>query len=119
MTNIRFCERISSKKDDLASLSLHCVLKNHFLESKDLMSNNHNHKHQHGPNHVFKVFLTYFVVFGTCLAFLGLIGDDSLPGSGFFLWLLVAITFLISICATTTHVQSGQRSKVDEVAEKF
>ena len=83
------------------------------------MRSKHNNKQQDVPNHVFKVFITYFVVFGTCLAFLGLIGDDDLPGSGFFLWLLVAITFLISICATTTHMQSGQRSKVDEIAEKF
>ena len=83
------------------------------------MSNTHKNKHQPSSNHVLKVFLTYFVVFGTCLSFLGLIGDDDLPGSGFFLWLLIAMTFLISILATTTHVHSGQHSEVDEIAEKL
>ena len=83
------------------------------------MNTQQKNKPEHNSNHAFKVFLTYFVVFGTALAFIGLIGDDDLPGSGFFLWLLVAVNFLISIFATTTHMQSGQHSKVDEIAEKF
>ena len=42
-----------------------------------------------------RIFMMYFVVFGTILAFIGLMGDDGLPGSGMFIWLLVAITFVI------------------------
>ena len=40
-----------------------------------------------------RVFMMYFVVFGTILAFIGLMGDDSLPGSGMFLWLLRSTGF--------------------------
>lgn len=83
------------------------------------MSTQQHHKQDHSPNHVFKVFLTYFIVFGTCLSLVGLIGDDDLPTSGFFLWLLLAMTFLTSILATTTHLHSGQHSQVDELAEKL
>ena len=32
--------------------------------------------------HVMRVFMMYFVIFGTILAFVGLMGDDGLPGSG-------------------------------------
>lgn len=66
-----------------------------------------------------RVFMMYFVIFGTILAFIGLMGDDGLPGSGLFLLLLVALDFVISIIATTSHMKSGQKSKIDEIAEKW
>ena len=66
-----------------------------------------------------RVFMMYFVIFGTILAFIGLMGDDSLPGSGWFIWLLLALNFVISIVATISHTKSGQKSKIDEIAEKW
>ena len=66
-----------------------------------------------------RVFMMYFVVFGTILAFIGLMGDDSLPGSGLFIWLLLALNFVIATIATISHSMSGQHSKIDEIAEKW
>ncbi|MBC8201589.1 MAG: hypothetical protein H8E86_06025 [Planctomycetes bacterium] len=66
-----------------------------------------------------RIFIMYFVIFGTILAFIGLMGDDSLPGSGMFLWLLVALNFIISIIATISHLKSGKKSKIDEISEKW
>jgi heme/copper-type cytochrome/quinol oxidase subunit 4 len=66
-----------------------------------------------------RIFMMYFVVFGTILAFIGLMGDDGLPGSGLFLWLLVAINFVISTIATFSHMKSGRESKIDEMSEKW
>ncbi|HJN72223.1 MAG: hypothetical protein HOC93_07935 [Phycisphaerae bacterium] len=87
------------------------------------MSNNKRKKNNHhakmGPGHIFRVFLLYFVIFGTIVAFVGLIGDDSLPGSGWFIWLLAFVALTISVVATISHVKSGQRSKVDELADKW
>ena len=61
----------------------------------------------------------YFVIFGAILAFVGLMGDDSLPGSGRFLWVLVALNFIITIIATISHTKSGKKSKIDEIASKW
>ena len=69
--------------------------------------------------HVMRLFMMYFVIFGIILAFIGLMGDDNLPGSGLFLCLLVALDFVISIIATISHLKSGQKSKIDEIAEKW
>ncbi len=66
-----------------------------------------------------RVFMMYFVIFGTILAFIGLMGDDDLPGFGWFVWLLLALNFVISIIATISHTRSGQKSKIDEIAEKW
>ncbi len=66
-----------------------------------------------------RVFIMYFVIFGTILAFIGLMGDDSLPGSGWFIWLLVALNFVISSIATVSHMKSGKKSKIDEISEKW
>ena len=68
---------------------------------------------------VLRIFIMYFVIFGTILAFIGLIGDDSLPGSGFFIWMLLALNFIISIIATISHSKTGKRSNIDELAEKW
>ena len=46
-------------------------------------------------------------------------GDDSLPGSGPFLWLLIALNFVISMIATVSHTKSGKKSKIDEIATKW
>ncbi len=70
-------------------------------------------------NHALRVFMMYFVIFGTILAFIGFMGDDSLPGSEWFLWLLVAINFMISIIATASHLKSGKKTKIDEISEKW
>jgi hypothetical protein len=70
-------------------------------------------------NHVMKVFMMYFVVFGSILAFIGLMGDDTLLGSGFYIWLLVGLDFVISTVATIAHTSGGQKSKIDEIAEKW
>jgi hypothetical protein len=66
-----------------------------------------------------RIFMMYFVIFGTILAFIGLMGDDDLPGSGMYLWLLVALNFIISTIATISHLKSGNRSKIDEISEKW
>lgn len=68
---------------------------------------------------VLQIFIMYFVIFGTILAFIGLMGDDSLPGSGPFLWLLIALNFVISMIATVSHTKSGKKSKIDEIATKW
>ena len=65
-----------------------------------------------------QIFLMYFVIFGTILAFVGW-GNDSLPGSGPFLWVLVALNFIITIIATISHTKSGKKSKIDEIASKW
>jgi hypothetical protein len=70
-------------------------------------------------SHMMRVFMMYFVIFGTILAFIGLMGDDSLPGSGMFLWMLLALDFVISIVATSSHMKSKQKSKIDELADKW
>jgi hypothetical protein len=86
---------------------------------------NHAH-HASNPNHVvakksstLRIFVMYFVIFGTILSFLGLMGDDSLPGSNWFLWLLVAMNFVISSIATVSHLKSGKKSKIDEISNKW
>ncbi|MBT5409638.1 MAG: hypothetical protein HOK75_05165 [Phycisphaerae bacterium] len=66
-----------------------------------------------------QIFLMYFVIFGAILAFIGLMGNDSLPGSGPFLWVLVALNFIITIIATISHTKSGKKSKIDEIASKW
>jgi hypothetical protein len=66
-----------------------------------------------------RIFIMYFVIFGTILAFVGLMGDDNLPGSGWFLWLLVALNFVISTIATVSHCKSGKKSKIDEISQKW
>ncbi len=66
-----------------------------------------------------RIFIMYFVIFGTILAFIGLMGDDNLPGSGMFLWVLVALNFIISSIATIAHLKSGKKSKIDEISEKW
>jgi len=82
--------------------------------------NNHPAKHaKMSPGHIFRVFLLYFVIFGTIVAFVGLIGDDSLPGSGWFIWLLGFVALAISVVATISHVKSGTKTKIDELAEKW
>ncbi len=63
--------------------------------------------------------MMYFVIFGTILAFIGLMGDDGLPGSGWFIWLLLLLNFVISIIATISHTKSGKKSNIDEIAEKW
>ena len=66
-----------------------------------------------------RVFMMYFVIFGTILAFIGLMGDDSLPGSNWFIWLLVLVNFVISTIATISHMKSGKKTKIDEISEKW
>ena len=66
-----------------------------------------------------RIFMMYFVIFGTILAFVGMMGDDTLPGSGMFLWLLVAMNFAISAIATFSHLKSGKKSKIDEISQKW
>ena len=66
-----------------------------------------------------RIFMMYFVIFGTILAFIGFMGDDSLPDSRFFIWLLLAMNFIISIIATISHTKSGKKSKIDEIAGKW
>lgn len=66
-----------------------------------------------------RIFMMYFVIFGTILAFIGLMGDDNLPGSGWFLWMLVALDFLIAGIATVSHLKSGKKSKIDEISQKW
>lgn len=81
--------------------------------------------HSSGPkskttnSHAMRVFIMYFVIFGSILAFVGLVGDDQLPGSGWFIWLLVAINFAITTIATISHMKGGKRSKIDEISEKW
>ena len=69
--------------------------------------------------HVFRVFLLYFVIFGSTVAFMGLIGDDGLPGSGGFIWLLCFVALAITIVATISHVKSGERTSLDQLADKW
>ncbi len=66
-----------------------------------------------------RIFMMYFVIFGTILAFIGFMGDDSLPDSRFFIWLLLTMNFIISIIATISHTKSGKKSKIDEIAGKW
>jgi hypothetical protein len=66
-----------------------------------------------------RIFAMYFVIFGTILAFVGLMGDDNLPGSNWFLWLLVLMNFVISSIATVSHLKSGKKSKIDEISKKW
>jgi|TARA_B100000315_G_C14531445_1_gene566375 protein-S-isoprenylcysteine O-methyltransferase Ste14 len=85
---------------------------------------NHAH-HSSNPksktkgNHVMRVFMMYFVIFGTILAFIGFMGDDSLPDSNWFIWLLVLVNFIISTIATISHMKSGKKTKIDEISEKW
>ncbi|MDP6692924.1 MAG: hypothetical protein QF444_01235 [Phycisphaerales bacterium] len=69
--------------------------------------------------HIFRVFLLYFVIFGTTIAFVGLIGDDNLPGSGWFIWLLGFVALAISTVATIAHFRSGEKTRLDELADKW
>ena len=70
-------------------------------------------------NHVFRVFLMYFVIFGAILSFVGYMGDDALPDAGWFIWLLGAMNIVISIIATVTHFRGGHTTKIDELADKW
>ncbi len=83
------------------------------------MSGKQNKQASCNCGHVFRLFCLYFIVFGTGLGFIGFIGDDSLPGSGSFIWLLVALAFIIAIFATAQHVESGRYDTVDELADKL
>ena len=69
--------------------------------------------------HTVRLFCLYFVTFGTILAFVGLIGGDSLPGSGWFIWALLAVALILAIIATVSHVRSGGKTPVDELADKW
>lgn len=88
-------------------------------QSKNKSHHGSNQRSKTKGSHVMRIFMMYFVIFGTILAFIGLMGDDGLPGSGWFIWLLVALDFIISIVATISHMRSGQKSKIDEIAEKW
>ena len=66
-------------------------------------------------SHTLRVFMMYFVIFGTILAFIGLMGDDGLPGSNWFIWSLVVINFVISLIATASHIKGGKKTKIDEI----
>ncbi len=83
------------------------------------MSGKQNKKASCNCGHVFRLFCLYFIVFGTGLGFIGFIGDDSLPGSGWFIWLLAALAFIIAIFATAQHVESGTHTSVDDLADKL
>ena len=63
--------------------------------------------------------MLYFVIFGTIIAFVGLMGDDDLPGSGWFIWLLGLVALVISIVATVSHIKSGERTGIDQLADKW
>ena len=80
---------------------------------------NNSHNSRINVGHVTRLFLLYVVIFGTIVAFVGLIGDDNLPGSGWFVWLLGFVALVISIVATVTHVRSGEKTKLDELADKW
>jgi protein-S-isoprenylcysteine O-methyltransferase Ste14 len=88
-------------------------------QAKNTAHRSSNPQKSTSGSHVMRVFMMYFVVFGTILAFVGLMGDDGLPGSGWFVWLLLVLNFVISIVATISHTRSGQRSNIDEIAEKW
>jgi hypothetical protein len=87
--------------------------------SKNTAHHSSSPKSKTKGSHGMRVFLMYFVIFGTILAFIGLMGNDSLPGSGWFIWLLVAVNFIISSIATVSHMKSGKKSKIDEISEKW
>ena len=87
--------------------------------AKNAAHHSSNPKSKSKGGHAMRVFMMYFVIFGTILAFIGLIGDDDLPGSGGFVWLLVLLNFIISSIATVSHMKSGKRSKIDELSEKW
>ena len=87
--------------------------------AKNTAHHSSNPKSKTKGSHAMRVFMMYFVIFGTILAFIGLIGDDSLPGSGWFIWLLVLVNFIISSIATVSHMKSGKKSKIDEISEKW
>ncbi|MBC8203693.1 MAG: hypothetical protein H8E91_07685 [Planctomycetes bacterium] len=87
--------------------------------NKRQKNNHHAKKSKMSTGHIMRVFLLYFVIFGTIVAFVGLIGDDSLPGSGWFIWLLGFVALVISIVATVSHVKSGERTSLDQLADKW
>ncbi|MBC8310027.1 MAG: hypothetical protein ISR75_03475 [Phycisphaerales bacterium] len=87
--------------------------------TKNTAHHSSNPKSKTQGSHAMRVFMMYFVIFGTILAFIGLMGDDSLPGSGWFIWILVALNFIISSIATVSHMKSGKKSKIDEISEKW
>ena len=98
----------------------------HKKSEKSMSNNNKRQKNNHHSKkstmsgaHIFRVFLLYFVIFGTIVAFVGLIGDDGLPGSGWFIWLLGFVALIISIVATVTHIKSGERTSLDKLADKW
>ena len=120
------------KRRKVSSRCRLCLLNSLFLEIKTKMTQSNKRKQakntsHHGSNsgHEVKkscpmrIFMMYFVIFGTILAFVGLIGDDDLPNSGMFLLMLVFLTFIISTIATISHVRSGKISKIDEMSEKW
>lgn len=74
---------------------------------------------QERSGHIIRVFMLYFVIFGTIIAFVGLIGDDGLPGTGWFLWLLGFVTLVTSLVATIAHARSGEKTAIDELADKW
>jgi|TARA_B110000116_G_scaffold264276_2_gene271899 hypothetical protein len=87
--------------------------------NKRQKNNHHSKKSTMSGAHILRVFLLYFVIFGTIVAFVGLIGDDGLPGSGWFIWLLGFVALIISIIATFTHIKSGERTSLDKLADKW
>jgi hypothetical protein len=88
-------------------------------KNKRQQNNHHAKKSKMSSGHIFRVFLLYFVIFGTIVAFVGLIGDDNLPGTGWFIPLLAIVALTISIVATVSHVKSGERSSLDQLADKW
>jgi uncharacterized membrane protein (DUF485 family) len=88
-------------------------------KNKRQKNNLHAKKSTMSGSHILRVFMLYFVIFGTIIAFVGLIGDDGLPGSGWFIWLLGFVALVISIVATVSHVKSGARTSLDQLADKW
>lgn len=106
--------------------------KRSFLEKKANMTQSNKRKHAKNTSHhasnsgvqgkkssPMRIFMMYFVIFGTILAFIGLMGDDNLPGSGWFLWMLVALDFVIASIATVSHLTKGKKTKIDEISQKW
>ena len=88
-------------------------------KNKRQKNNHHAIKTKMSASHIFRVFMLYFVIFGTIIAFVGLMGDDGLPGTGWFIWLLGFVALVISIVATVFHIKSGKRTSLDQLADKW
>ena len=83
------------------------------------MSGKQNKQTSCNWGHVIRLFCLYFIVFGTGLGFIGFVGDDLLPDSGWFIWLLAVLAFIIAIFATAQHIKSGTHTSVDDLADKI